>query len=97
MVLTINYYDLQNIKERIKREKIRSTKKIYLCIESYQETLNYIYENDLVRELSKEDLENDLRDLAESVLKNTVLSYKQLEQLYRKSIFKNNYEIKLKL
>lgn len=97
MVLTFNYYDLQNIKERIKQAKIRSTKKIYLCIESYQETLNFMYEQNLVRELSKEDLENDLRDLAESVLKNTELSYKQLEQLYRKSIFKNNNEIKLKL
>lgn len=97
MVLTFNYYDLQNIKDRIKQAKIRSTKKIYLCIESYQETLNFMYEQNLVRDLSKEDLENDLLDLAESVLKNTELSYKQLEQLYRKSLFKNNNEIKLKL
>jgi len=97
MVLTFNYYDLQNIKEQIKQHKIRSTKKIYLCIESYQETLNFMYQNNLIRNLSKEDLENDLHDLAESVLKNTDLSYKQLEQLYRKNLLKNNNEIKLKL
>jgi len=98
MILTYNYYDLQNIKEKIKQEKIRNTKKIYLCIESYQETLNFMFEKDLVRDFSKKDLENDLQDFAKSLLQNTELSYKQLEQLYRKNVlFKKNNEIKLKL
>ena len=98
MILTYNYYDLQNIKEKIKQEKIKNTKKIYLCIESYQETLNFMFEKDLVRDFSKKDLENDLQDFAKSLLQNTELSYKQLEQLYRKNVlFKKNNEIKLKL
>jgi len=98
MILTYNYYDLQNIKEKIKQEKIKNTKKIYLCIESYQETLNFMFEKDLVRDFSKKDLENDLQDFAKSLLQNTDLSYKQLEQLYRKNVlFKKNNEIKLKL
>ena len=53
MIFTLNYYDLQNIKEKLKQEKIKNTKKIYLCIDSYQETLNFMYEKNLVRDLSK--------------------------------------------
>lgn len=97
MIFTYNYCDLQNIKEKIKQEKIKNTRKIYLCIESYQETLNFMYEKDLVRDFSKKDLEDDLQDFAKSLLQNTELSYKQLEQLYNNNIFKKNSEIKLKL
>lgn len=97
MIFTLNYYDLQNIKEKLKQEKIKNTKKIYLCIDSYQETLNFMYEKNLVRDLSKKDLEDDLQDFAQSILQNTELSYKQLEQLYNNRIFKKNNEIKLKL
>ena len=97
MVFTYNYYDLQNIKEQLKQEKVKNTKKIYLFIESYQETLNFMYEKDLVKNLSKQDLEDDLQDFARSLLQNTDLSYKQLELLYNKNIFKKNSEIKLKI
>lgn len=83
MVLTFNYNDLQNIKGQLEQEKIVDNEKIYFFIESYKETLNFMYEQDLVKDLSKKDLEDDLIDFAKRLLKNTNMSYEQLERMYK--------------
>lgn len=101
MVLTFNYNDLQNIKEQMNQENITNNQKIYFFIESYKETLNFMYEQNLVKDLSKKDLEDDLQDFAKRLLKNTNMSYEQLERRYKYDVATNNYfkpnDIKLKL
>ena len=101
MILTHNYNDLQNIKEQIKKEKIKDNQKIYFYIESYKDTINFIFEKNLVNDLSKKDLEKDLQEFAKNLLKNTNMSYKQLQQQYELDIVSNYFirpsEIRLKL
>lgn len=98
MVLTYNYGDLQNIKKDMLADKTKTNIQIYNCIESYKETLNFMYDNNLSQNLSKEYLENELQDLVESLLTNTQVTYKELKKLYKNS---NNYDtynsIRLKL
>lgn len=101
MILTYNYDDLKNIREQLEKEKIKNNQKIYFYIESYKDTINFIFEKNLIKDLSKKDLEKDLQDFAKNLLKNTNMSYKQLQQQYELDIASNNYikpnEIRLKL
>lgn len=89
MILTYNYKDLQNIKERMKKDNIKDEKDIYFSISSYKDTLNFMYKNKLVQDLTKEDLQEELQDFASSLLKNTNKSYDELENLYKSKITKN--------
>lgn len=82
MVLTINYADLQNIKEQMINDKITDNKKIYTFIQSYKDTLNHMYKNNLVPSKSKLDYEYELMNFANDMLKNTSKSYKALEREY---------------
>ncbi len=89
MILTYNYKDLQNIKERMKKDNIKDEKDIYFSISSYKDTLNFMYKNKLVQDLTKEDLQEELQDFASSLLKSTNKSYDELENLYKSKITKN--------
>ena len=60
MILTFNYGDLQDIKKKMLKSKKINSKTIYICIESFKETLNYMYENNLLNNISKEMLEKDI-------------------------------------
>ncbi len=100
MILTYNYQDLQNIKEQMKKDNIKDEKDIYFSISSYKDTLNFIYKNKLVQDLTKEDLQEELQDFASTLLKNTNKTYDELENLYKSKITKNyiinSSEIKVK-
>ena len=89
MILTYNYQDLQNIKEQMKKDNIKDEKDIYFSISSYKDTLNFMYKNKLVQDLTKEDLQEELQDFASSLLKSTNKSYDELENLYKSKITKN--------
>lgn len=91
MILTINYSDLQDVKRKIIDEKITNNDKIYVFIESYKETLNYMYKNGLVQEKSKKDLEDELVDFATQILKNTKKSYSQISKEYTRKTAKDYY------
>ncbi len=93
MVLTYNYEDLQNIKEKLQREHVKNGKKIYHYIEMYKETLNFMYDNNLAPNKSKEYLEKELHNFATKLLSNTDKTYKQLEQQYKSEII-TTYNIK---
>ena len=56
MVLTYNYGDLQDIKNKIQKTKKMNDEEIYASINSYKDTLNYMYENDLIINATKENL-----------------------------------------
>ena len=100
MILTYNYQDLQNIKEQMKKANIKDEKDIYFSISAYKDTLNFMYKNKLAKDLTKEDLQEELQDFASSLLKNTNKSYDELENLYKSKITKNyiinSSEIKVK-
>lgn len=100
MILTYNYQDLQNIKEQMKKDNIKDEKDIYFSISSCKDTLNFMYKNKLAKDLTKEDLQEELQDFASSLLKNTNKSYDELENLYKSKITKNyiinSSEIKVK-
>ena len=51
MILTFNYGDLQDIKKKMLKSKKINSKTIYICIESFKETLNYMYENNLLNNI----------------------------------------------
>lgn len=101
MVLTFNYGDLQKIKKLIIEDKNKSDKNFYIWIESFKETINYMYENNLVKDISKEDLETELQEFAKSMLSKSKLSYRELEKKYRFEIYTRiiikTDEIKLKI
>lgn len=97
MILTINYTDLQNIKQQMLNDKITDNKKIYSFIDSYNETLNYMYKNKLIKNKSKKDLEDELVDFASQLLKNTDKSYSQMEKEYMKNTDKSIYSDKSKI
>lgn len=80
MVLTINYADLQNIKQQMIEDRITDNKKIYNLIQSYKDTLNHMYKNNLVPNKSKLDYEYELMNFANDMLKNTDKSYRALER-----------------
>lgn len=101
MVLTYNYGDLQDIKNKIQKTKKMNDMEIYASINSYKDTLNYMYENDLIINATKENLENELQEFANKLLSQKKLSYKKLDeeyhnQFYTHYIIKPN-EIKLKI
>lgn len=100
MILTYNYQDLQNIKEQMKKDNIKDEKDIYFSISSYKDTLNFMYKNKLAKDITKEDLQEELQDFASTLLKNTNKSYDELENLYKSKITKNyiinSSEIKVK-
>lgn len=100
MILTYNYKDLQNIKEQMKKDNIKNEKDIYFSISSYKDTLNFMYKNKLAKDLTKEDLQEELQDFASTLLKNTNKSYDELENLYKskntKNYIINSSDIKLK-
>lgn len=100
MVLTYNYQDLQNIKEQMKKDNIKDEERIYFSISSYKDTLNFMYKNGLAKDLTKEDLQQELQDFASNLLQNTDKSYNELENLYKSRITKNyitnSNDIKLK-
>lgn len=82
MVLTINYADLQNIKEQVINDKITDNEKIYTFIQDYKDTLDNMYKKNLVPNMSKTDYEFELMKFANEMLKNTNKSYKTLEKEY---------------
>ena len=53
MVLTINYADLQNIKEQLINGKNLDNEKIYNFIQDYKDTLNKMYKKKLVSNKTK--------------------------------------------
>lgn len=91
MVLTINYADLQNIKNQMINDKITNDEKIYIFIQSYKDTLNYMYKNNLNPNKSRTDYEYELMNFANDMLKNTNTSYRKLERDYRFKTTENYY------
>lgn len=84
MVLTYNYNDLQNIKKQMQTEMKhrKNDEKIYYFIKVVKDTLEFIFENNLTNK-SKKDIENELLEFKNELLKHTDLSYKQLESQYK--------------
>lgn len=82
MILTINYTDLQNIKQQMLNNKITDNKQIYTFIKSYKDTLNHMYKNKLVQNRSKLDYEFELMKFANEMLKNTDVPYREIEKKY---------------
>lgn len=80
MVLTINYFDLQNIKQQMIENKITDNNKIYNIIQHYKDTLSYMYKNNLVPDKTKFDYEYELMNFANIMLKNTDKSYRDIEK-----------------
>ena len=100
MVLTLNYEDLQNIRKHLQKKQFKNNRKIYDYIEMYKETLNFMYNNNLAQNKSKETLEYELSSFAKNLLSNTNKTYKQLEEKYQQEININDIksnEIKLKI
>lgn len=91
MVLTINYADLQNIKQQMIADKITDNNKIYSFIQCYKDTLNYMYKNNLNPDKSRTDYEYELMNLANDMLKNTNKSYRELEREYKLKTTKDYY------
>lgn len=91
MVLTINYADLQNIKQQIIADKITDNNKIYMCIQSYKDTLSYMYKNNLNPNKSRIDYEYELMNFANDILKNTNKSYREIEREYKFKTTKDFY------
>ncbi len=91
MVLTLNYADLQNIKQQIITDKITDNDEIYGFIQCYKDTLNYMYKNNLNPDKSRTDYEYELMNLANDMLKNTDKSYRQLEREYKLKTTKDYY------
>jgi hypothetical protein len=83
MVLTLNYADLQNIKQQIITDKITDNDKIYNFIQCYKDTLSYMYKNNLNPDKSRTDYEYELMNFANDMLKNTDKSFKELEREYK--------------
>lgn len=100
MILTYNYQDLQNIKEQMKKVKIKDEEKIYFFINSYKDTLSFMYKNKLVRNVTKGEIEKEIEDFASDMLHNTKKTYNELENLYKSRMNKRNIrnpkDIKLK-
>lgn len=84
MILTYNYNDLQNIKKQMQTEMKhrKNDEKIYYFIKVVKDTLEFIFENNLTNK-SKKDIENELLEFKNELLKHTDLSYKQLESQYK--------------
>ena len=82
MILTINYWDLQNIKEKMINDKITNNKEIYYLIQNYKDTLDNMYKKNLIPDKSKTDYEYELMNFANDLLKNTNMSYRELEKQY---------------
>lgn len=82
MILTYNYNDLQNIKKQMQMKNIKSDEKIYYSIKVVKDTLEFIFENNLTNK-SKKDIEKELLEFKNELLKHTDLSYKQLESQYK--------------
>ena len=80
MILTINYSDLQNIKEQILNEKKLEDKKIYMFIRDFKDTLNNMYKKKLVADKSKTDYEYELMTFAKEMLNKTNKTYRALEK-----------------
>ena len=100
VVLTLNYEDLQNIRKHLQKKQFKNSRKIYDYIEMYKETLNFMYNNNLAQNKSKETLEHELCSFAKNLLSNTNKTYKQLEEKYQHEININDIksnEIKLKI
>ena len=75
MVLTYNYQDLQNIKEKMKKENVKSDEDIYFAISACKDTLNFMFKNKLAKDLTKEDLQQELQDFYKSkITKNYVIN-----------------------
>lgn len=91
MVLTINYADLQNIKQKAIADKITDNDEIYGFIQCYKDTLNYMYKNNLNPDKSRTDYEYELMNLANDMLKNTNKSYRELEREYKLKTTKDYY------
>ena len=100
IVLTYNYQDLKNKKKKMKKENVKSDEDIYFAISACKDTLNFMFKNKLAKDLTKEDLQQELQDFASDLLQNTEKSYNELENLYKSKITKNyvinSNDIKLK-
>ena len=68
-----------------------------MLVSSYEDTLNFMYKNKLIQNISKGELEKELQDFTKDLLQNTNKSYSELENLYksRRNIITSN-DIKLK-
>ena len=96
MILTLNYGDLQNIKEQIISKKETNKDEIYQYIKSYKDTLNNMYKKNLVKGMSREDYEIELMDFAKSMISFTNISKSELEKtLNGMPLVLNNNSIKL--
>lgn len=91
MVLTLNYTDLQNIKQQMIADKITDNNQIYSFIQSYKDTLSYMYKNHLNPNKSKTDYEYELMNFANDLLKNTNKSYREIEREYKYKTTKDYY------
>lgn len=83
MILTFNYGDLQDIKKKMLKSKKINNKTIYICIESFKETLNYMYENNLLNNISKEMIEKEIQEFSKNMLSKCEFSYSELEKKYK--------------
>lgn len=82
MILTINYGDLQNIKEQLINDKNLDNEKIYNFIQDYKDTLDNMYKKKLVSNKTKTDYEYELMKFANDMLKKTRKSYHSLQHEY---------------
>lgn len=62
MVLTYNYADLQNIKEKLQNTKNLDKVSINKYIKMYEETLDFMYKNNLIPEKSRLNIEEELNN-----------------------------------
>lgn len=91
MVLTLNYADLQNIKQQMIADKITDNNQIYSFIQSYKDTLSYMYKNNLNPNKSRTDYEYELMNFANDLLKNTDKSYREIERESKYKTTKDYY------
>lgn len=70
MVLTYNYADLQNIKEKLQNTKNLDKVSINKYIKMYEETLDFMYKNNLIPEKSRLNIEEELNNFKNTLLFN---------------------------
>ena len=79
--------ELKEIRKNIMADdNIRDETKMYCIILGYKQSINNIIKHNLQGDVTKEELQNDLNELARHVLKNTNKSYKTIEEENRRCI-----------
>ena len=96
MIITLNYGDLQDIKEKWISERPTNKEQIYNYIQSYKDTLTNMYKNNTVKGYTREDYEIELMEFAKKIIANTDIPKKDLENKFiGKPFIINNQTIKL--